>query len=203
MTKTVEAKKNWKGRQIMKFRLRKDAGSHFEKNLDFDPSESEDDDNVREFEFGPGDVVQATRRLDREFPNKFQLIEGDAKRPGVGGGDSGDDEEDPDAGRPVRSVEAARTRQAGRYLEEHELEGKPELQKLARGEKPAKKKVAKISEEHGDPVTSAFKEAEKAGVHVYEKGGHYTIIDAEDDSVIKKGMKTPKRVREALRKLQD
>lgn len=123
-----------KVKEKRKFKLLKGAGPHFEPNPDFDPDSPEDDDNIRDVEYAPGSIVTSTRPLDKLFVNKFQPIEG--ADPGqTSGGDVHDRRDDPNADRPVRSVEDANVRSADRFLEDEELEGKEDLKKLAKGKK--------------------------------------------------------------------
>lgn len=197
----VPQKKKGK-KPVLKFRLRRDAGLHFEKNLDFDPAEPDDEDNPREYEFEAGDTIESRRRLDKLFPNKFQLLEGHAPSQGIGGDDYDDPDEDPDKDRPVRSVEDARLRRSRRYLEEEELEGKPHLQKLARGER--KSKAMEAYEKFGDDVTDSFEGAKEADFVVYKtKNGKHTIADADEPlKPLRKGIRE-KHVGKALKELQD
>jgi len=196
----VPQKKKGK-KPILKFRLRRDCGPHFEKNLDFDPSEPDDEDNPKEFEFAPGDTIESRRRLDKLFPNKFQLLEGHSPSQGIGGDDYDNPDDDPDRDRPVRSVEDARLRRSRRYLEEDELDGKPHLQKLARGER--KSRAMEAFEKHGDDVTDKFDGAKEADFIVYEKNGKHTIADADEPlKPLRKGLKE-KHVAKALKELQE
>lgn len=191
-----------KKKPVLKFRLRREAGPHFERNLDYDPSEPEDEeDNPRDYEFGPGDVVESRRRLDKIFPNKFQPVQGNLEPSQGQGGEDYPADEDPDADRPVRSVEHATRKQPGRYLSEDELEGKKDLQAKAKGNK--KTKSQKTTEKFGDDVTDDFDGARDADFVVYAKDGKHTIVDADEpDKPLKKGIKKAK-VAKALKQLQE
>jgi hypothetical protein len=130
------------------------------------------------------------------------LSKGDAKpSQGAGGDDYEDPEDDPDRDRPVRSVEHATRKQRGRYLEEDELEGKKELQKLARGERQTK--AMEAYEKFGDDVTDDFPGAGDADFVVYHKNGKHTIADADEPlKPLRKGLKKEK-VSKALKELQE
>jgi hypothetical protein len=210
MSKTLEkeAKSGKERKPVLTFKLRRNAGPHYEKNLDFDPTEPEDDeDNPREVEFAPGKTIKSRRRLDKIFPNKFLLVDGEV-RPSQGvGGDVDDEENDVDKDRPVRSKEHALTRQADRYLDEDELDdgeegpSKDKLRKLARGER-RKTKAMETHKKLGEDVTDNFAGARDADFVVYEKDGKFSIADGDEPTKpLKKGLKRAK-VAKALQQLQ-
>jgi hypothetical protein len=202
------SKEQFKKKPLLKFQLRRDAGPHFEKNLDFDPSEPEDEHNPRDVEFAPGETVGSRRRLDKVFPNKFRLMAGQAAPTQGAGGDIYDDpDEDPDKDRPVRSAEEALTRQRGRYLDESELEdgedgpSKEELRKLAKGQRQTK--AMEAYEKFGEDVTDDYPEAKDADFVVFEKNGKFTIADGDEPTKpLRKGLKAGK-VKSAIQELQE
>jgi hypothetical protein len=158
MAKTAEKKKARGESGVRKFKLLPDAGSHFEPNTDFDPTLPDDEENPRDVEYGPGEVVTSRRPLDKLFVNKFRKVGGDEEddRPSFAGGQvPRDPEYDPDKDRPVRSTEMATRREAGRFIEEEELEGKKnaaELLKQVRGEGAKKKSVLDDEEDDEEEV---------------------------------------------------
>lgn len=60
---------------IKRFKLMEGVGPHFEPNPDFDKESPEDEeDNPRDIEYAPGEVVKSTRKLDKIFANKFKPL---------------------------------------------------------------------------------------------------------------------------------
>lgn len=141
-----------------RFRLLKGCGPHYEPNPDFDPKQPEDEENFRSREISPGQKFWSDRDLTNIFVNKFECLDAPGNRSGIqsAGGDTSDDpENDPDKDRPVRSAEDSLHRRANRFLEEDELEGKDELQELAKG-----KKVS-ASEDDGEEEPEEDQEVEE------------------------------------------
>jgi hypothetical protein len=194
----------------MKFRLRKDVGSHFEPNPNYDPDQMSTDDNPRDNEYKGGDIVESTRPLDQIFVNKFDPImtRGDAL-PNAAGGDvpATDPDKDPNKDRPVRDYEDANVNRAGRFLTEEELEGKPELQKLSKGqavEVSEDEEDEGSSEGPGEDVTDAFSGASENSLKVYQdEEGTYRVYSKDDTETpikgSKKGFDTKKEVKAFLK----
>lgn len=206
MVKTKE-----KGK-LRKFQLKKGCGVHFEPNPDYDPNEPESEDNFREFEVKPGEIVETYQPLDQKFVNKFRPLDsGDRSNFQSAGGDTHDSDEDPDNDRPVRDVEDALVHRAGRHLSNEELEGKPEHQKLNKGKKPA----SQVEDEEGDEsdeegpedVTDEFEEAEGTNLKVLKHSdGKYRVHEGDDEDAMdgsKKGFTKKKNVQVFLKKHSD
>lgn len=154
--------KERKQKQTKKFRLKRGVGDHFELNPQFDPELPEDEDNVRDVVYHGGEIVESTRPLDKLFVNKFEPVQGGSFANTPGGDVVDDPELDPDKDRPVRSTEDANVRRGERFLQEEELEGKPELQKLAKP-KTGKEMAAMIKENKKKEAEAKAKEAEAFG----------------------------------------
>lgn len=197
--KEVNETKKKKKRPLVKFRLRKDAGPHYIGNPDFDPEEPVDDeDNPRDIELLAGQTCMSRRSLDILFPNKFIRLGEPDVRSTSGGGEDISPIDDPNKDRPVRSQEHARLNQADRFLREEELEGKPELKKLAKGQRT---REAEADEKYGDDVTNDYEEAGEQDYRVFKKGKKFAIFDADDlEQPVKKGLKE-KQVAKALKEL--
>jgi len=149
---------------IGRYKLLPDAGPHFQRNPDFDETIEESDDNVRDIEYVAGDIVESDRPLDKVFVNKFQKVGGDEvpTRRAPGGQVSRNAEDDPNKDRPVRSTEDATRATADRFLEDDELEGKPEeLRALARGEGAKKKSVLDDDEEEDEDASDEVVDEEE------------------------------------------
>ncbi len=157
--------KTRKSKPIRQFKLLPNVGSHFEPSPDFDPDLPEDDDNLRDVEYKAGDVVKSRRELDKLFANKFtrQINEDDEPELIEAPGTTipQDPENDPFRDVPVRSTEDANKRSAERFLTEEELEGKPELQKLAKGVKTSKSPLDDDDEEDEDASESVMDDDEE------------------------------------------
>lgn len=227
MAKVKEKPK--KERKLRRFRVRQNVAPHFEPNPNFDKDAGEDEDNLRDIEYGPGEIVESYRPLDKLFVNKLDPITDSGDRADVqsaGGDVASDTEDDPDKDRPVRDVEDARVNRADRFLTEEELEGKPELKKLAKGKKvdldddeeedeedeaPKAKKSSKKSEESEDEeedesedVTSEFDGASDGGLQVFkDSSGKYRVHeDGEDEPMegAKKGFTKKSEVKTFIKK---
>jgi hypothetical protein len=193
-TAQAKSRKPQRKGQVNTYRLRENAGPHFEPNPDFDPEQPDSEDNPRATEYAAGQLVRSSRPLDQLFVNKFDVLSGGGNRgdfKGVGGDEH--DPDHPDHERPVSSVEDAMVRRADRFLTEDELEGKPELQKLAKGRKVESDE--KVTEKYGDEVTDDFDDAKNNDLRVFQDGDVYHVVDADDlhnPLTPKKGVKKAK-----------
>lgn len=154
--------RNAKKKKVREFRMLPNVGDHFEPNPDYDAEFPEDEDNPRDTHYVAGDIVKSTRELDKIFANKFtrQVNEDDEPELVTAPGTTipQDPENDPFRDVPVESTEAANKKTADRFLSEEELEGKPELQKLARGVKAKNPLDDDEDEEADDEEESAEEE---------------------------------------------
>lgn len=169
---TVAEKK--KSKPVRKFRLRRDAGPHFEKNPDFDRKLAVGEDNIEHFEVKPGQVVSSSDDLMGKFPNKFIPI--------VNGRPQADDS--------VPENELA---------ENDEIEDEDQQDETSGLEKKKAKK--RKGTDVGKDVTDKFEGAEDADFLVYRKGDVYSISEADDPHNPIKTDLNAKQVKKELKKL--
>lgn len=203
MVKTKEKSK------LHRFRLKKGVGEHYEPNPDFDVTEPESEENFREYVVKPGEIVETPRHLDVLFVNKFvPLTPRDRSNVQSPGGDEIDPENDPDNERPVSDIEDALVHRAYRHLSDEDLEGKPELQKLNKGKKPAAKSEDEESDESDvegpEDVTDEFAEAKGTELKVLmHPDGKYRVHEGDEEEAMdgsKKGFTKKKNVQAFLKK---
>lgn len=210
--------KSRKEKPIREFKLLPNVGNHFEPNPEFDPEFPDDDENIRDIEYESGDIVKSRRELDKVFANKFtrQVHEDDEPELVEAPGTTipQDVENDPFRDVPVRSAEAANKKEAGRFLSEEELEGKPELQKMARGKVKSainddedEDEEDEDVEESAEPedVTDDFEGAADANITVKKDSeGLYRAFHSDDpDSPMqgsKKGFSTKTKMTKFIKK---
>lgn len=165
--------KTRKSKPIRQFKLLPNVGSHFEPSPNFDPDLPEDEDNLRDVEYKSGDIVKSRRELDKIFANKFtrQINEDDEPELIEAPGTTipQDPENDPFRDVPVRSTEDANKRSAERFLTEEELEGKPELQKLAKGVKTSKSPLDDDEDEEDEDASESVMDDDEEDEDVEEK----------------------------------
>ena len=110
-----------------------------------------------------GEEVESEHDLVRMFPEKFELVPGQISVPAV-----------PEIPAPITVK--------GSVDSENE---RPTLPKSTSDEDEKPKKKTKGSK-HGKDVTDDFPTAEGFGFKIYEKGGWFAVVDANDGAVINK-----------------
>lgn len=209
----VEEAPSKKARTVMRFRLKKDVGSHFEPNPDYDPDSPVTDDNLREIEYQAGDIVKSTRNLAKVFENKFTAFDKMGKAIGdeeeIDPDEANEDarqanlraakraeeeaEEDPTQAEVTKQSQTFRnaTEQARKRAKlEAELSGEDEDDEEEETPRARKAREKLEAEGLGDDVTEDFEGAADADFKVHKRGTSYFVTDA-DDKVLssKKGIK--------------
>lgn len=65
-----------KEKKLRKFKLLPKVGKHFEPSPNYDPNKPQDEDNMREEVYGPGETVESYQDLKEKFPGKFEEVTG-------------------------------------------------------------------------------------------------------------------------------
>lgn len=156
-----------------KYLLKKKQGKHVEEDV----------------MYGPGDVVESGRPLDKLFPGRFKKLEGvQAKK--------AEASEGVPLNEPAPAAEEVPAAQ-----DEDEDEDEEEEVDEVESSKGDDEDTKALTMEQGEDFTAKFADASKAGFKVFKNADGYTVVDATDVTkvVSKKPLANKAAVKEFLK----